>query len=213
MAFAPSPDARLLAYTLGRRRRRLADRSRSRSRGAERISPDRVRWMRFSGLAWTHDSQGFFYSRFPEPPPARRSRPRSSGHALYYHRLGTPQSDDRLIFERPDLPTWFVTGTVSDDGRYLLIALFEGATNSNRLYIVDLGDPDAPDVAAPVAPVVEQDGAEYAPIGTSARRCSCARTRRRRTGCVLAFDLWIPTPPAWHGWSFRSGRKRSAPSR
>ena len=61
-----------------------------------------------------------------------------SGHALYYHRVGTPQSEDVLIFERPDLPTWFVHGTVSDDGRYLLIALNEGATNSNRLYVVDM---------------------------------------------------------------------------
>ena len=60
--------------------------------------------MRFSGLAWTRDGRGFFYSRFPEPPAGKTYEAALSGHALYYHRLGTPQSDDVLIFERPDLP-------------------------------------------------------------------------------------------------------------
>jgi len=156
MAFAPSPDARLLAYTLAQggadwQTVHVADIQ------GRRDLDDRVCWMRFSELAWTHDSQGFFYSRFPEPPPGKALEAALANHALYYHRLGTPQDEDRLVFARPDLPSWFISGTVSDDGRYLLIGLFEGATNSNRLYFADLGDPDRPDVTSPVRPVVEQD--------------------------------------------------------
>ena len=188
MAFAPSPDARLLAYTLAQggadwQTVHVLDLEGRRDLG------DRVRWMRFSELAWTHDSKGFFYSRFPEPPPGKALEAALANHALYYHRLGTPQDEDRLIFARPDLPSWFVSGTVSDDGRYLLIALFEGATNSNRLYVADLGDPEHPDVAAPVRPVVEQDGAEYAPIGAAGTTLFVRSDREAPNRCVLAFDL------------------------
>jgi prolyl oligopeptidase len=188
MAFAASPDARLLAYTLAEGG---ADWQTIHVRDIDggRELDDRVRWMRFSGLSWTHDSQGFFYSRFPEPPPGKALEAALSDHALYYHRLGTPQAEDRLIFARPDLPAWFVSGAVSDDGRYLMIALFEGATNNNRLYAVDLGDPHRPDVAAPVRAVVERDGAEYAPIGTIGDTLFVRSDDAAPNRCVLAFDL------------------------
>jgi prolyl oligopeptidase len=196
MAFAPSPDARRLAYTLAEggadwQTVHVADLDTR--RGLE----DRVRWMRFSELAWTHDSQGFFYSRFPEPPPGKALEAPLANHALYYHRLGTPQEADRLIFARPDLPSWFITGTVSDDGQYLLIALFEGATNSNRLYVADLADPDHPDVTAAVRPVAEQDGAEYAPIGTSGTTLFVRSDQAAPNRCVLAFDLGRAAAGPW----------------
>src|SRR4030095_14278062 len=69
------------------------------------------------------------------------------------------------------------------------IGLFEGATNSNRLYFADLGDPDRPDVTSPVRPVVEQDGAEYAPVGTSGTTLFVRSDREAPNRCVLAFDL------------------------
>ena len=65
---------------------------------------DEVRWMRFSNISWTKDSRGFFYSRYPEPPKGKVLEAALSGQALYYHRVGTPQSEDRLIYERKDLP-------------------------------------------------------------------------------------------------------------
>ena len=83
MAFAPSPDARLLAYTLAEGG---ADwqtvHVRDLARGED--FADRVRWMRFSALSWTRDGRGFFYSRFPEPPVGRTYEAALSGHALYY---------------------------------------------------------------------------------------------------------------------------------
>ena len=156
--------------------------------------------MRFSGLAWTRDNRGFFYSRYPEPPPGKPTRRRSPDHALYYHRIGTPQSEDVLIFARPDLPTWFVHGTVSEDGQYLLIALFEGRRpTAIGLYFADLGEPASPDVRAPIRALVEADGAEYAPIGVERGRCSCARTRRRRTA-ACSRSISAPAQPGG-GWS------------
>ena len=195
MAFTPSPDARLLAYTLAQGG---ADwqtvHVRDLARGED--FADRVRWMRFSALSWTRDGRGFFYSRFPEPPVGRTYEAALSGHALYYHRIGTPQSQDVLIFERPDLPSWFVHGTVSDDGRYLLIGFYEGATNNNRLYVADLIDPVAPDVHAPIRPLMERDGAEYAPIGVEGTTLYVRSDFSAPNRCVLALDL-EQHEPAW----------------
>lgn len=191
MDFAPAPDGQRLAYA-------LADSGadwqtihvRDLESGQDLI--DSVRWVRFSTIAWTKDSAGFFYSRFPEPPAGKVYEAALSGHALYYHRLGTSQEADRLICERPDLPTWFISGTVTEDGRYLLIALFEGATNNNRLYAADLGDPGHPDLHAAVRPLVETDDAEYAPVGnigtTLFLRTDAGAPNRK----VIAIDLAGP---------------------
>jgi len=194
MVFAPSPDARLLAYT-------LADAGADwqtilvRDLTSGEDLADRVRWMRFSALAWTNDAKGFFYSRFPEPPPGKVYEAALSGHALYYHRVGTPQDDDVLICKRPDLPTWFISGTVTEDGRYLLISLFEGATNSNRLYFVDLVNPASPRLDSPVRPIVETDGAEYAPVANRGAellaRTDAGAPHRR----IVAFNLDDPDAP------------------
>src|SRR5204862_3570125 len=65
-------------------------------------------WMRFSNIAWTKDSKGFFYSRYPEPPKNKVLEAALAGHAVYYHRVGTPQSQDTLVYERKDRPRWVI---------------------------------------------------------------------------------------------------------
>ena len=152
--------------------------------------PDEVRWMRFSNISWTKDSKGFFYSRYPEPPKNKVLEAALSGQRIYYHRVGTPQSQDRSIYERKDLPPGSSTRIVTEDGRYLLITMAEGAENNNRLYYADLGDPKAPSIDAPVKPLIEDDDAEYAPIGNSGSTLYRAvRSRTRPTAKSLAIDL------------------------
>ena len=102
-----------------------------------------------------------------------------SGQALYYHRVGTSQSDDRLIYARPDLPTWFINGSVTEDGRYLLVFMYKGSDNNNRLYYADLGDPKTPKVGAPVKPLIEADDAEFAAFGNADRRLYLRTDRGR----------------------------------
>src|SRR5437773_966503 len=131
-------------------------------------SDEHLGWVRFTDLAWTRDSMGFFYSRYPAPAKGKELEAALSGHNLYYHRVGTAQSDDRLIYERKDLPTWFISGSVTEDGRYLLIFFSKGAENTNRLYYADLGDPQRPNITSPAKALLEQAHAELAGIGTVA---------------------------------------------
>jgi prolyl oligopeptidase len=194
--YRASPDATLLAYGLaegGADWRTI--KVRVIATGKE-LSDD-VKWMRFSAISWTKDSKGFYYSRYPEPPQNKVLEAALSGQALYYHTVGTPQSADRLIYERKDLSGWIIRGSVTEDGRYLLVVMREGSGNQNRLYVADLGDPMKPNVRAVVKPVIETDDAEYAPIGNQGTVMYLRSDKGAPNRKVIAVDLKNPAPSAW----------------
>jgi prolyl oligopeptidase len=105
---------------------------------------DLVQWVKFSGASWTHDGNGFFYSRYDEPNEKTRLEQVNYFQKLYYHRLGTPQSEDILIYERPDQKDWGFSGGVTEDGRYLVISVWLGTDPRNLVFYKDLAAPDAP---------------------------------------------------------------------
>src|SRR5262245_26072792 len=193
---SPSPDGRLLAYMTSEGGADWQN-VHVRDLSSNRDLSDVIKWMRFSGFAWTKDSKGFFYSRYPEPPAGKVLEAALSGQALYYHRVGTTQSEDRLIYERKDLPTWFIGGDVTEDGRYLLVTMAQGSDNKNRLYVADLEKPQQPSITAPVKPVIEADDAEYAPIGNVGSvvylRSDLDAPNRR----IVAVDLQNPERSRW----------------
>lgn len=87
---------------------------------------DEIRWVKFSGLAWAKDGSGFYYSRFPEPKEGQAFQSLNENHAVYFHKLGTPQSADTLIHATPDRPKLNHGALVTDDGQYVLIVSSEG---------------------------------------------------------------------------------------
>jgi prolyl oligopeptidase len=194
--WTPSPDAKLLAYGLAEGG---ADWNTIRVRdvASGEDLQDEVRWMRFSDISWTKDSKGFYYSRYPEPPPGKVLEAALSGQAIYYHRIGTLQSQDALVYERKDLPAWIVNGSVTEDGRYLLVSMFEGAENRNSLYYADLGRPMAPQISAPIRAVVGVNDAEYLPIGNRGPILYVRTDKDAPNRKVVAIDLRSPAPTEW----------------
>ena len=194
--FRPSPDGKLLVYALaegGADWRTL----RVRDLASGRDLSDEVKWVRFSWLSWTRDNKGFFYSRFPEPPKGQVLHAALGGQAVYYHRLGTPQSQDVLIIARPDLSRGLLAAWVPREGRYLLIRLAEGSGPVNRLYYVDMGDPERPDVKAPVKPLVEDDGAEYTALGYVGSTLYVKTDENAPNRKIIAIDLRNPRRETW----------------
>ncbi|HOW72127.1 MAG TPA: prolyl oligopeptidase family serine peptidase [Phycisphaerae bacterium] len=100
--------------------------------------PDHIKWVKFSGASWTKDAQGFYYSRYDEPAGGQELKGVNYFQKLYYHRLGTPQLEDRLVYHRPDQKEWGFSGSVTDDGRYLIITVMQGTETKNRVYYLDL---------------------------------------------------------------------------
>jgi prolyl oligopeptidase len=189
--FSAAPDAKHVAYGLSQGGADW-ETIHVRDVATGKDLPDSLKWVKFSALAWTRDGKGFFYSRYPEPPAGKELETAVKNHTVHYHRLGTPQSDDVLILQRPDLPTWFTGAGVSDDGRTLLLTLSKGADSKNRLYYADLGDPMRPNVRADVRPLFESDDAQYAPLDVVGRTVYLQTDRGASNRKIVSFDLDHP---------------------
>ncbi len=140
--WVPSEDGKLLAYGLsdgGSDWRTWKVRNVETGTDLE----DEVEWVKFSEVSWTHDGQGFFYGRYPVGGDDKLEAA-NYDYKLYYHRLGTPQADDELIYERPDEPEWGFGNKVTEDGETLVIHVWQGTEEKNRIYLKSLKDPKAP---------------------------------------------------------------------
>lgn len=164
MHYEPSADGRRVAYGLSEGGSDLQTWY-VRDTDSDRAPSDTVRNVKFSSAQWTHDGRGFFYARYPDPEAGKELSEAGEYHRIYYHVLGTPQREDRLIYEDRERPTWIHLPFVSDDGRYLGVYVGD-RVGKNRLYILDLGDPRRPRIAAPMFKLIDEDDADFVPVGT-----------------------------------------------
>ena len=162
--FNPSPDGRRFAYGQAEGGSDI-ETFYVRELDTGRQLPDTIRWMKFSGVEWTKDGKGFFYTRFPQPPPGKEREVADRDQKIYYHVVGTQQSADRLIYQRPDEPTLYLDESVDETGRYLFIVTNRGTSPKNELFVKDLGDPLAPRIDAPVRAIYPGHTAEYDALG------------------------------------------------
>jgi prolyl oligopeptidase len=154
---------------------------------------DTLRWIKFSGFDWTGDNKGFFYGRYPENSLTGQN----TNQALYYHRLGTPQSEDRLIMKSDENPFWSFGAQVTDDGRYALIYQREGTDDRSRVYVVDLGDPMNPNVTAAPVPLFPDFDASYGVIGNQGSTFYVVTDKDAPRQRVIAVDLKSPAQANW----------------
>ena len=99
--------------------------------------PDELQWVNQSRIAWV-GHRGFFYSRFPAPPPGQLYQALNFNQTLWFHRIGTLQSADELVYATPDHPDWGHTAQVTSDGRYALITSATGTDARYELHLIDL---------------------------------------------------------------------------
>ncbi|OAI41950.1 prolyl endopeptidase [Verrucomicrobia bacterium SCGC AG-212-E04] len=125
---------------------------------------DKIEWSKFSGSSWTKDSKGFFYSRYDAGDEKTKLQTSNYFQKVYYHQVGTPQSEDVLVYDRKDQKEWGFGAVVSDDGKYLAMRVSQGTSPKNRFFFRELKN------NAPSGPVVEllKDGeAMYQFIGNN----------------------------------------------
>ena len=152
---------------------------------------DRVAWVKFSGASWDADTAGFFYSRYDAPEGAALKQA-NYYHKLYYHTLGTPQTEDRLVYERADKKEWGFNGEVTEDGRYLIINVWHGTATENGVFYLNLSDPDAE-----VVELFPDFDAEYVLIGNDGGRFFFRTDHSAPQNQLIAVDIAHPKPDAW----------------
>jgi len=154
--------------------------------------PDDLKWTKSSGASWTKDGKGFFYSRYDAPDERTKMTTANYYEKLCYHRLGTPQSADLLIYQRNDHKDWGFAGNVTDDGQYLVITIYQGTSPNTRVYYRDLTQPDAP-----VVELLNDFDAEYQFIDHDGPVFWFKTNLRASRGRIIAVDLAHPERDHW----------------
>lgn len=145
-----------------------------------------IRWGRFVGIAWKHDTSGFYYNRYPEPgsvPPEESY----FYNRVYFHRLNTPQSDDILVYERPDAKELGFFPSVSEDGQTVWLSVWSGASSKNRLYY----RPVASD--SDFTRLIDDPSAMHNPIGDDGDVVYIHTDKDTPRGRIVAIDVNQPT--------------------
>jgi len=131
--FTPSEDGKLLGYSISRggsdwNEILVRDVATGKNTG------DHLNWVKFSGISWAKDGSGFYYSRYDAPPEGAALTQKNEFQKLCFHKIGTPQSEDSVIYERKDQPRWGFGGGLTEDGKFLVIHVTEGTDPKNRFF-------------------------------------------------------------------------------
>ena len=151
---------------------------------------DHLKWIKFSGVAWKKDGSGFYYSRFDEPTGAALQDV-NYYNKLFYHRLGSTQAEDQLVYHRPDEKEWGFAPQVTDDGRYLIIYVTQGTERKNRLYYVDL------ESGGEIVRLLDDFDAQYSLIDNDGPVFWLFTDLNAPRGRVIAVDIRQPARDNW----------------
>ncbi len=135
----PSNDGRYLAYAISRSGSDWQEIF-VRDIATKKDLSDHIMWAKFTGISWYKN--GFFYSRYPEPAKGKEYVAKNLNQKVYYHQIGTPQSQDKLVFENPKEPENGFGASVSTNEKYLVISEWKG-TSGNRIYFKNLDAPNS----------------------------------------------------------------------
>ncbi len=189
-SFSVSEDGKLLAYGLSDGGSDwVTIRVKSVDTGED--LPDVIKWVKFSGASWLKDGSGFYYSAYDEPK-GNKLNEANFFQKLYFHKLGTPQSDDRLIYENKEEKDWGFGGSVTDDGRYLIITVWQGTDRKNRVYYIDLAAGKGE-----VVKLLDNFDARYDLIDNDGPLFWFFTDKDAPRGRVIAVDTGKPEPTNW----------------
>jgi prolyl oligopeptidase len=155
--------------------------------------------LRDGHVAWTRDERGFFYTR----TDATRAIAGSISLApdgrqrVFYHRVGKPQSDDRLMYENTEHATWRLSASLTDDGQYLIITARNGVEAANRVYFVDLDNASRPNLAAPLVTLFDAGDAVYDVAANAGPVFFVRTTKNAPRGRLVAVDINTPDENHW----------------
>ena len=186
---AVSDDGRLFAYALSEAG---SDWEVWRVRNVETGTdlPDEIHWSKFGGGTWRKDASGFYYTSYDAPKNGDALKAANQYEKLYFHKLGTPQSQDVLVYTRKDDPDWFVGGVVTKDGHYLVIEAFHGDEVQNTLLVQDL----TAGPAAPVREIIPKPIAVYDYVGSIGSTLYVRTDDGAPKYKIVAIDLEHPDP-------------------
>jgi prolyl oligopeptidase len=151
---------------------------------------DKTEYVKFSSAEWTPDGKGYFYSRYDAPREGAALSGVNYFQKLYYHRIGTPQSADQLVYENPVEKEWGFGASVTDDGKHVIINVWKGSGRKNGLLVMPLKNGAVSAAPASVLKTITLDfDAEFTPIGANGNTLWVKTDLDAPRGRVVAIDL------------------------
>jgi prolyl oligopeptidase len=191
-AFAPSKDAKLAVYGISRsgsdwQEYNVLDLT------TRKPLTDKIEWVKVSGVAWR--GNGFYYSRYPQPEKGRELSSANENHQVYYHRIGTPQSQDELVFEDAKNPQRFHTVQTTEDERFAILDVSDRGTGKqgNAVMVMDLTKPGSKFV--PLIPDIGDD--TYAVLENVRGELLVFTDNQAPNGRVVRINPTNPAPANW----------------
>ena len=157
-----------------------------------KVLDDELKWVKFSSTSWTRDSKGFFYGRYDAPESEDQFQSLNFNQQLYYHRVGTPQSEDVLVYQRPDEPEWVYGTQVTEDGRYLVVSIQKGTDAKNRVMYKDLTEPYGMSIE-----LIDTFENAYSLVGNDGPVFYFKTDLDAPKGRLLSIDIRKPEPEHW----------------
>lgn len=190
-SYFPSPDGKHVAYLVQDggsdwRQARIIE------VGGGAVLDDELDWLKFTGLSWAKDGSGFYYSRYPETKDEEKFQSLNANHAVYFHRLGTSQDDDALVYTQPDNPEWGYAASVTDDGAHLVITVWKGTDDRYQIVHQDLTAEDAePEM------LIEGFDHDYSLVGNVGSELYFRTNKDAPRNRLIAIDVENPEPENW----------------
>lgn len=149
-----------------------------------------IKWGRFSDIAWLPDSSGFFYNRYPEAGSVAEEDMQAYNR-LYFHKVGTPQSADALVYERPDAKALNFPPTITHDGKYIVLGVWHSSINRNRIYYREVNG------TGDFVRLIDTPDAEYNFLGSDGTRFYFLTDLDAQRGRIIAIDITQPERDHW----------------
>jgi prolyl oligopeptidase len=189
--YYPSPDGRHVAYLVQDggsdwREAKILDIATGRE------LDDHLQWLKFTDLSWAKDGSGFFYSRYPATAAEDKYQSLNKNMTVYFHVLGTPQDEDRVVYARPDQPEWGPGAEVTEDGEHLVITIAHGTDDRYQIVHQDLTDADAEAVM-----IIEGFDYDYSLIGNIGSELFFRTNNGAPRNRLIVIDVKNPQPESW----------------
>jgi prolyl oligopeptidase len=154
--------------------------------------PDEIKWSKFASATFAPDGKGFYYARYPEPTEGEAFSGSNYFHTVYFHKLGTPQSEDVIVVEDKENKERGFEPHVTEDGKFLIVHVWEGTDRRNRLYYVDLTKK-----GAPIVKLLDAFDAAYEFVGNNGNTFFIKTDNGAQKGKLIAVDIKKPDAKNW----------------
>ena len=192
----PSENGKRLAYGINRSGSDWQE-WKIRDVATGRDLPDDLNWLKYTSISWTADSAGFYYGRYDSPQPSQLLTAPADYQQLRYHKIGTPQSSDPLVYQdlSPEHKDWDYGPSASEDGRYLTVGISHGSDSNDKIIARDLRAKLSG--AASWIALTPKFDAQYSVLGNDGPLFYVWTTRDAPNGKIVGIDFRRPAPSNW----------------